>query len=79
MDRDFFNDITVVKRSGQRVNFNPTKVAIAIKKGDSQTAQAMQKAMQKLMDDGTYGRILKKWSVNEGALSEAEINPEDIT
>ena len=33
MDRDFFNDIIVVKRSGQRVNFNPTKIAIAIKKG----------------------------------------------
>ena len=33
MDRDFFNDIVVVKRSGQRVSFNPTKVAIAIKKG----------------------------------------------
>ena len=33
MERDFFNDIIVVKRSGQRVNFNTTKVAIAIKKG----------------------------------------------
>ncbi len=33
MEREFFNDIIVVKRSGQRVNFNPTKVAIAIKKG----------------------------------------------
>ena len=33
MERDFFNDIIVVKRSGQRVNFNPTKVAIAVKKG----------------------------------------------
>ena len=33
MERDFFNDIVVVKRSGQRVSFNPTKVAIAIKKG----------------------------------------------
>ena len=33
MERDFFNDIVVVKRSGQRVNFNPTKVAVAIKKG----------------------------------------------
>ena len=33
MERDFFNSITVVKRSGQRVNFNPTKVAIAVKKG----------------------------------------------
>ena len=33
MERDFFNDIIVVKRSGQRVNFNAAKVAIAIKKG----------------------------------------------
>lgn len=73
----------VSKTSGQLQQVGQTsdtaKNAIAIKKGDSQTAQAMQKAMQKLMDDGTYGRILKKWSVNEGALSEAEINPEDIT
>ena len=33
MERDFFNDIIVVKRSGQRVNFNDTKIALAIKKG----------------------------------------------
>ena len=33
MERDFFNDIVVVKRSGQRVSFNPTKVALAVKKG----------------------------------------------
>ena len=33
MERDFFNDIIVVKRSGQRVNFNDAKIAIAIKKG----------------------------------------------
>ena len=33
MERDFFNDIIVVKRSGQRVNFNPAKIAIAVKKG----------------------------------------------
>jgi transcriptional regulator NrdR family protein len=33
MEREFFNDIIVVKRSGQRVNFNATKVAIAVKKG----------------------------------------------
>ncbi len=33
MERDLFNDIVVVKRSGQRVSFNDAKVAIAIKKG----------------------------------------------
>ena len=33
MDKDFLNDIVVVKRSGQRVSFNDAKVALAIKKG----------------------------------------------
>lgn len=33
MEKDFFDEITVVKRSGQRVGFRDTKVAIAIKKG----------------------------------------------
>ena len=33
MERDFFDDIVVVKRSGQRVNFSQTKIALAIKKG----------------------------------------------
>ena len=33
MEKDFFDEITVVKRSGQRVNFSDTKVAISIKKG----------------------------------------------
>ena len=32
-EKDFFNDIVVVKRSGQRVGFKDAKVAIAIKKG----------------------------------------------
>jgi polar amino acid transport system substrate-binding protein len=48
---------------------------IVIKKGDSGTAQAMQKAMQKLIDDGTYGKILKTWGVADGAIKTAEINP----
>ncbi len=33
MEKDFFDEIIVVKRSGQRVGFDDTKVAIAIKKG----------------------------------------------
>ena len=33
MDNSVLEDIVVVKRSGQRVNFNETKVALAIKKG----------------------------------------------
>ncbi len=33
MERDFFADLVVVKRSGQRVEFNDTKIALAVKKG----------------------------------------------
>src|SRR5574344_810822 len=33
MEKDFFDEIVVVKRSGQRVNFNDAKVALAVKKG----------------------------------------------
>ncbi len=33
MEKELMNDLVVVKRSGQRVAFNETKVALAIKKG----------------------------------------------
>ncbi|KAA8825230.1 ABC transporter substrate-binding protein [Bifidobacterium reuteri] len=52
-----------------------TPEAVAIKKGDSATAEAVQKAMQKLMDDGTYQKILDTWGVSSGAIDKAEINP----
>lgn len=56
-------------------DFDEVPNAIAIKKGDSQTTEAVQKAMQKLMDDGTYTKILQHWGVSSGALDKAEINP----
>ena len=55
-----------------------TKEAVAIKKGDSDTAKAVQAALQKLMDDGTYMKILKRWGVETGAIDKAEINPTDL-
>ena len=33
MEKELFDELVVVKRSGQRVNFNDTKIALAIKKG----------------------------------------------
>ena len=51
---------------------------IAIKKGDQQLDEAVQKAVQKLMDDGTYMKILKHWGVESGAVDKAEINPTDL-
>ncbi|MBT1164275.1 ABC transporter substrate-binding protein [Bifidobacterium felsineum] len=56
-------------------DFDSVPNAIAIKKGDTGTTEAVQKAMQKLMDDGTYGKILKHWGVESGALTKAEVNP----
>ena len=55
MEKNFFNDIVVVKRSGQRVNFNPTKVAIAIKKGfdsvyDEYDEKLVNKVKEKVLD-----------------------------
>lgn len=50
--------------------------AVAIKKGDMKTAQAVQKALQKLIDDGTYGKILDTWGVSSGAVKTAELNPD---
>jgi polar amino acid transport system substrate-binding protein len=49
--------------------------AVAIKKGDSKTDEAIQKAIQKLIDDGTYQKILKSWGAQSGAIETSEINP----
>lgn len=59
-------------------NVGVVKQGIAIKKGDAAMAQAVQKAMTKLMDDGTYMDILRHWGVESGALDKAEINPVDL-
>ena len=45
---------------------------------DVNIAKAVQAALQKLMDDGTYVKILKHWGVENGAIDKAEINPTDL-
>ena len=54
------------------------KEGIAIQKNNTKMATAVQKAVQKFMDDGTYMKILKHWGVDSGALDKAEINPTDL-
>ncbi|MBQ3306581.1 MAG: anaerobic ribonucleoside triphosphate reductase [Bacilli bacterium] len=54
-EKNFFDEITVVKRSGQRVNFNDTKVAIAIKKGfdsvfEDYDEKEVNKVKEKVLD-----------------------------
>ena len=51
---------------------------IVVKKGDQQMDEALQKALQKLIDDGTYMKILKYWGVQDGAISKPEINTPGI-
>ena len=48
---------------------------IAIKKGDSAMDEVVQKAVTKLMDDGTYAKILDQWGVKSGSIDKSEINP----
>lgn len=47
---------------------------IVVAKDDPALTEAVQKAMQHLMDDGTWQAILDSWGV-EGALTTAELNP----
>jgi polar amino acid transport system substrate-binding protein len=44
-----------------------------IKKGSS-LVKAMQKAVQSLMDNGTYDQICKKWGVQSGEIKTAAVN-----
>jgi len=55
MKEEIFNELTVVKRSGQRVSFNGHKIAIAIKKGfDSVYEEYDEKEVNKV-----YEKVLK--------------------
>jgi len=48
---------------------------IVVAKEDTELAEAVQAALQKLMDDGTMAEITEAWGNSEGALTTAEINP----
>ena len=37
--------------------------------------QRKSEVLQKLMDDGTYKKILDTWGVSSGVVDKAEINP----
>lgn len=47
---------------------------LAVAKNNSGLQQALQKAIQAMMDDGTYKQILSKWGVESGAIPQATIN-----
>ncbi|MER5350808.1 ABC transporter substrate-binding protein [Kitasatospora sp. NPDC002551] len=54
--------------------FHRLDVGFAFKKG-SPLAPAFQAAVNELIKDGTYERILKKWGVTDSAVKESQISP----
>lgn len=48
---------------------------IVVSKDDDALTEAIQKAVQKLIDDGVYGDILAAWGNQAGAVTTAELNP----
>lgn len=48
---------------------------IVVPMDDAELTDAMQQAMQHLMDEGTWGEILDSWGTKDAALATAEVNP----
>jgi polar amino acid transport system substrate-binding protein len=56
--------------------YDSAPYGIALKKNQGTYAQAIQGAVQAIMDDGTYDKIIAKWGLNTaGAIKKAELNP----
>lgn len=49
-------------------------IGIALPK-NSGLAEPVQAAVQHLIDDGTYAKIIKKWGLEDGAIKKAPLNP----
>jgi polar amino acid transport system substrate-binding protein len=58
----------------QPLDYQPALEGIGVSKTSGMT-EAIAAAMDKLMEDGTYETILKKWDVDFGLLEKSEINP----
>jgi polar amino acid transport system substrate-binding protein len=44
-------------------------------KDQTDFAQAVADAVKELVDDGTYKKILTKWGVDAGAITNPQVNP----
>lgn len=63
------NDFQLV---GDQVEAAPYGIAIA--KGNDQLTQAIQAALNAIIKNGEYGKIIAKWGVEAGSVTEAKIN-----
>ena len=53
---------------------SPTLAGIGVSKENTDLRDAVQKALQSLIDDGTYLKILSAWAIDQGAIETATIN-----
>ncbi|CAM5228182.1 ABC transporter substrate-binding protein [Streptomyces aurantiogriseus] len=58
--------------------FHRLDVGFAFKKG-TKLAPAVQAAVNKLIADGTYAKILKKWGTTGSAIEKSQISPPELT
>lgn len=59
--------------AGQHLTPYPT--GLAMDEG-SEMGPAIEAALQHLVDDGSYGKILQEWGIQDSAITRAELNPE---
>jgi polar amino acid transport system substrate-binding protein len=57
---------------GEQIEAGP--YGIGVRKEDTAIRDALQKALQALIDNGEYTKILKKWDVAKGAITTATVN-----
>jgi polar amino acid transport system substrate-binding protein len=63
------NDFEVV---GAQLEAGP--YGIGVRKEDTAIRDALQKAMQAIIDNGEYAKVLAKWNVKQGAVTTATVN-----
>lgn len=67
-----------VKTTGDQLEvvgqaYDTAPYGVVVNKGQGQYAQAVQQAVQALIADGTYKKILDKWGTGDGAIPTAEV------
>jgi polar amino acid transport system substrate-binding protein len=55
--------------------YDAAPYGFVVPKDASDFAKAIQGAVQKMIDDGSYKKILDKWGVSGGAITTSELNP----
>ncbi|GAA3593973.1 ABC transporter substrate-binding protein [Kineosporia mesophila] len=57
-------------------NYDPSTWGFAFPQG-SDLEKAVTAAMNQIITDGTYGKILDKWGVSDGAITESEVHTDE--